>query len=210
MASANGTGFNESMSVAPLHGQRRVKVVGIPETYRLPWGGYEVGYRRAGRKTTWLVVADLDQARRARADLARLKMSKVPLLGGRMSFSDVADSWLERCSARVAQGTLADSTLRRYRTSVRVQLVPLLSPPSRGNKTKRAPRLTRDILPFVVADLDSTLAARGLTSSTRMLTLAVLGQVMAHAIELDQIAYNPVTAYHRLTATQRPHGTDRK
>jgi hypothetical protein len=210
MASTDAIVPGESMNVSELHTRRRVKVAGIPETYRLPWAGYEVGYRRAGRKTTWLVVADLDQARRARADLARLKMNKVPLLDGRMPFVEVADSWLERCSARVMDGTLADCTLRRYRIIVRRQLVPLLSPPSRGNKTKPAPRLIRDILPFVVADLDAALTARGLATSTGTLTLGILAQVAAHAMELGQIAYNPVTAYYQLTPMRASPATDGK
>jgi integrase len=167
---------------------RRVRVErGI---YRQENGTYGVYLMLDGKPRYKAVGRKLAEARRQR-DLLSAKAQRGELAAPcRLSFAELAESWLEGFAAQVAAGERGERTHENYRYHLDRHLLPALG-------RRRLQELTTDDCARLIADL----RAKGLAPKTIAGALVPLGRVFALALRRGYITDNPL---RRLEASERP------
>lgn len=146
-------------------------------------------YRRGGRYVVVLRDRSGRQFKRSARTLAEARMLKSTLSADlargdiqetrRMTFEAYAREWMRTYGGRTSKG-IREITMRRYRTVIEREAIPLLG---RLQITDIEPR---DIKRYAV-----TIADRGVSANTVRLYLAPLRALFATAVEDGLIRYNP-------------------
>jgi integrase len=168
---------------------RRVRVErGI---YRQQNGNYGI-YVLAGGSLRWKTVGTkISEARRQR-DLLSAKADQGELAAPcRLTFAELAESWMEGFEAQVKSGERSERTLENYRYHLDRHLLPTLG------KKRLQPISTDDC-----ARLIASLRAKGLAPKTIAGALVPLGRVLSLALRRGYISSNPL---QRLESSERPH-----
>src|ERR687885_653947 len=108
----------------------------------------------------------------------------------RLTFVQLAESWLEGFEALVAAGERGERTLENYRYHLDKHLLPALG-------RKQLTEITTDD----IAQLIARLRARGLAAKTINGALVPLGRILQHALRRGHISDNPL---RRLEQHERP------
>ena len=158
--------------------------------YRQQNGTYGVYLLVEGKPRFKTVGRKLTEARRQR-DLLSAKAQRGELPApSRISFAELAESWLSGFAAQVASGERGERTLEHYRYHLEQHLLPALG-------RRKLQQLTTDDC----AQLIATLRAKGLSPKTIAGSLVPLGRVLALALRRGYIADNPL---RRLDPSERP------
>jgi integrase len=158
--------------------------------YRQENGVYGVYLMIAGKPRFQTVGRKLTEARRQR-DLLSAKAQRGELLAPtRVTFAELAETWLEGFAAQVAAGERGERTLENYRYHLERNLLPTLGR-----------RQLADISTDDCARLIASLRARGLAAKTIAGSLVPLGRIFALALRRGYIADNPL---RRLETSERP------
>lgn len=167
---------------------RRVRVErGI---YRQQNGTYGVYLLCDGKPRFKTVGRKLTEARRQR-DLLSAKAHRGELpQPSRLTFAELAATWIDGFEAQVASGERAERTLEHYRYHLDHHLLPHLG-------TKRLQEITTDDCARLIA----TLRGKDLSPKTIAGTLVPLGRILALALRRGLITDNPL---RRLEASERP------
>lgn len=149
--------------------------------YRQPNGKYAVCARRGGRLHFRTAGQDLDEARRARADLiAALEAGRVPA-SPRLRLDTVAGRWSVRFQAMVAAGERHRRTYEAHRFHLDHDILPRLGRQRIGSLGVED-----------VADLIGELRAAGRSPKTTANALATLHSVLRFARRRGWITADPV------------------
>ncbi len=167
---------------------RRVRVErGI---YRQQNGTYGVYLLVQGKPRFKTVGQKLAEARRQR-DLLSAKAHRGELPApSQLTFSELAETWIQGFEAQVRSGERGERTLEHYRYHLDRHLVPTLG-------RKRLQELSTDDC----AQLIATMRAKGLSPKTIAGALVPLGRVLSLALRRGLIADNPL---RRLEQSERP------
>jgi integrase len=139
-------------------------------------------YKTVGRK--------LSEARRVRNQLqAQAHQGKLPT-PSRLTFAQLAQSWLESFAALVEAGERGERTLENYHYHLHAHLIPAL-----GH------RRLQDITTDELAQLINQLRAKGLAAKTISGALTPLNRVLNHAVRRGHLTDNPL---RRLEQHERP------
>ncbi len=167
---------------------RRVRVErGI---YRQQNGTYGVYLLVQGKPRFKTVGKKLAEARRQR-DLLSAKAQRGELPApSQVTFSALAETWIQGFEAQVRSGERAERTLEHYRYHLDRNLLPALG-------RKRLQEISTDDC----ASLIATMRAKGLSPKTVAGALVPLGRVLSLALRRGLIADNPL---RRLERSERP------
>jgi integrase len=158
--------------------------------YRQTNGRYGVYVVVGGKPRFKTVGPKLSEARRQRDVLsARAQRGELPR-PTRMTFRELAETWIENFEALVASGERSERTLEHYRYHLDRHLLPALG-------TKRLQELTTDECARLIASLRS----KGLAPKTIAGCLVPLGRILALALRRGLISDNPL---RRLDPSERP------
>jgi integrase len=158
--------------------------------YRQQNGTYGVYLLVDGKPRYKTVGTKLAQARRQR-DLLSAKAQRGELPEPtRLTFAQLADTWIENFETLVGAGERAERTLENYRYHLNKHLIPAFG-------HKRLPEITTDD----IATMIGRLRAQGLAPKTINGALVPLGRILAHALRRDYITDNPL---RRLEQHERP------
>ena len=158
--------------------------------YRQRNGTYGVYLMVGGRPCFKTVGTKLSEARRKR-DLLSAKAQEGSLPQPcRLTFGELAETWIEGFEAQVDAGERSERTLEHYRYHLDQHLLPAFG-------GRRIQSLTTDDC----ARLISSLRAKGLAPKTVAGALVPLGRVLALALRRGYIHDNPV---RRLDQSERP------
>ena len=158
--------------------------------YRQANGVYGVYVMAAGKPRFQTVGPKLAEARRQR-DLLSAKALRGELPGRTpITFSELAEQWLQGFAAQVQAGERSERTLEQYEYFLRCHLLPVLG-------HRRIQELSTDDC----AQLVSTLRAKGLSAKSINGCLVPLGRVLALALRRGYISDHPL---RRLEASERP------
>jgi hypothetical protein len=169
---------------------RRVSVAGKPGIYfrKLSDGSkrYEVSYTDSDGRRRWKMVdgGQRDAERARRAILAEMDKGQ-RVAPSREKFEIVAERWLER-----QEGVLRPRTVGRYRSDVRVHLLPRFG-------HLRLDEITEDRVAGLIAEM----TREGYAGWTIKGVLTPLSRILGYAARQGWIARNPVT---RLERDERP------
>jgi integrase len=158
--------------------------------YRQENGVYGVYLMIAGKPRFQTVGRKLTEARRQRDVLSARAQRGELLAPTRVSFAELAETWLEGFAAQVAAGERGERTLENYRYHLERNLLPAF-----GN------RQLAEISTDDCARLIASLRARGLAAKTIAGALVPLGRVFALALRRGYIGDNPL---RRLETSERP------
>jgi integrase len=164
--------------------------------YRQPNGKYAVCFMLAGKPRFRTVAGDLDAARRERAALVAAAAAGTLAVSPRLRFATVADRWLERFEAKVAAGERRERTLEAHRYFLDKHLLPALGA-----------RWVRTISVEDVAELLTSLRAKGCSEKTTASALATLHSIMRFAVRNGWAIDDQVS---RLEPDERPHPVRRR
>ncbi len=164
--------------------------------YRQANGTYGV-YVMVGGKPCFKTVGDkLSEARRQR----ELRSAKAQLgelaQPSRMTFAELAESWLEGFEAQVLAGERGERTLEHYRYHLDRNLLPAFG-------TRRLQEISTDDCARLIAQL----RGRGLSGKTIAGALVPLGRIFALALRRGYINDIPL---RRLEASERPRPQKRE
>src|SRR5439155_4946879 len=149
--------------------------------YRQQNGTYGVYLVAEGKPRFRTVGPKLAEARRQR-DLLSAKAQRGELLEpSRLTFAELAETWIEGFAAQVASGERSERTLESYRYFLDRHLLPAFG-------RKRLQDVTTDDCARLVA----TLRAKGLAPKTIAGALVPLGRVLALALRRGHIKDNPL------------------
>lgn len=158
--------------------------------YRQENGNYGVYVVSSGKHRWRTVGPKLSEARRQR-DLLLVKAHQGEFTPRpRITFAELAETWISGFEAMVVSGERSDRTLESYRTFLKCHLLPAFG-------TKRVDEITTDDC----ARLIVSLRAKGLAPKTIAGALVPLGRVFSLAVRRGYIDGNPL---HRLDASERP------
>lgn len=158
--------------------------------YRQDNGVYGVYLMVEGKPRFQTVGRKLAEARRQR-DLLSAKAQRGELVSPtRITFAELAETWIEGFAAQVAAGERGERTLENYRYHLERNLLPVF----------RNRQLT-DISTDDCARLIASLRARGLAAKTITGALVPLGRIFALALRRGYIGDNPL---RRLETSERP------
>jgi integrase len=144
----------------------------------------------AGKPRFKTVGRKLADARRQR-DLLSAKAQRGELLApSKLTFAELAESWVEGFAAQVAAEERSERTLENYRYHLDRHLLPLFG-------RRRLHEITTDDCARLIA----TLRTQGLAPKTIAGALVPLGRVLALALRRGYINDNPL---RRLEASERP------
>lgn len=148
-------------------------------------------YRRGGRYVVVLRDRERRQFKRSAATLAEARVLKSTLAADiargelqetrKLTFEQYASEWMTTYGGRTTKG-IREITMRRYRTVIEREVVPLLG------KLQLADIEPRDIKRYAV-----TIADRGVSANTVRLYLAPLRALFATAVEDGLIRHNPAS-----------------
>src|ERR671930_1226577 len=159
--------------------------------YRQQNGTYGVYLLVDGKPRYKTVGVKLGEARRQRDLLASKAHTGQLPPSSRLTFAQLAATWLEGFEALVAAGERGERTLENYRYHLDKTLLPTLG-------KKRLAEISTDDCARLVAQL----RARGLAAKTIAGALVPLGRVFALALRRGYISENPLS---RLERSERPH-----
>jgi integrase len=158
--------------------------------YRQENGTYGVYVMVEGRPCFKTVGKKLAEARRQR-DLRSAKAQQGQLPAPtRITFAELAETWIDGFAAQVASGERSERTLEHYRYHLDRHLLPALG-------RRRLQEITTDDCARLIAEL----RAKGLSPKTVAGAVVPLGRVLALALRREVIADNPL---RRLDASERP------
>jgi integrase len=158
--------------------------------YRQQNGTYGVYLIVDGKPRYKTVGVKLGEARRQRDLLASQAHTGQLPTPSRLTFADLAETWLEGFEALVAAGERGERTLENYRYHLDKHLLPAFG-------RKRLAEITTDD----IAQLIARLRARGLAAKTINGALVPLGRILQHALRRGHITDNPL---RRLEQHERP------
>lgn len=158
--------------------------------YRQQNGVYGVYVIVGGKPVYKAVGRKLAEARRQRELLSAKAQQGTLAPPTRLTFAELAETWIEGFAAQVVAGERSERTLENYRYHLDSHLLPAFG-------RRRLQELTTDDCARLVA----ALRAKGLAPKTIAGALVPLGRVFALALRRGQIADNPLT---RLDASERP------
>jgi integrase len=158
--------------------------------YRQQNGTYGVYLLVDGTPRYKTVGVKLGEARRQRDLLASKAHTGLLPPPSRLTFAQLAETWLEGFEALVAAGERGERTLENYRYHLDKHLLPALG-------RKRLPEITTDD----IAQLIARLRAQGLAAKTINGALVPLGRILQHALRRGHITDNPL---RRLEQHERP------
>ena len=159
--------------------------------YRQQNGCYGVYVMVAGKPRFKTVGPKLAEARRQRQLLAAKAALGQLAPPSRISFAELAETWLEGFEAQVKAGERGERTLENYRYHLDKNLLPTLG-------KKRPAEISTDDCARLIAQL----RARGLAAKTIAGALVPLGRIFALALRRGYINENPLS---RLERSERPH-----
>jgi integrase len=158
--------------------------------YRQENGTYGVYLLVAGKPRFKTVGGKLAEARRQR-DLLSAKAQRGELLApSRLTFAELAETWIEGFAAQVAAEERSERTLENYRYHLDGYLLPVFG-------KRRLHEITTDDCARLIASL----RAKGLAAKTIAGALVPLGRVFALALRRGYLNDNPL---RRLEASERP------
>lgn len=158
--------------------------------YRQENGTYGVYLMVDGKPRFKTVGTKLAQARRQR-DLLSAKAQRGELPEPtRLTFAELAETWIEGFAAQVTAEERSERTLEHYRYHLDRHLLPVFG-------ARRLAEITTDDCARLVASL----RAKGLAAKTIAGALVPLGRVLSLALRRGYIADNPL---RRLEASERP------
>jgi integrase len=158
--------------------------------YRQKNGTYGVYVMVEGRPRFKTVGTKIAEARRQRDLLsATAQQGELPP-PTRITFAELAESWIEGFAAQVASGERSERTLEHYRYHLDRHLLPALG-------RRRVQEITTDDCARLIA----ALRAKGLAPKTVAGALVPLARVLALALRRGYINDNPL---RRLEASERP------
>jgi len=158
--------------------------------YRQENGTYGVYLLVAGKPRFKTVGGKLAEARRQR-DLLSAKAERGELLApSRLTFAELAETWIEGFAAQVAAEERSERTLENYHYHLDGHLLPVFG-------KRRLNEITTDDCARLIASL----RAKGLAPKTIAGALVPLGRVLALALRRGYINDNPL---RRLEASERP------
>jgi integrase len=153
-------------------------------------GTYGVYLLVGGRRRFKTVGRKLAEARRVRGQLqASADRGELPA-PTRLTFAQLAASWIEGFEALVEAGERGERTLENYRYYLDGHLLPALG-------RRRLQEITTDD----IAQLLNQLRAKGLSAKTISGALTPLNRILNHAVRRGHISDNPV---RRLEQHERP------
>jgi len=158
--------------------------------YRQQNGTYGVYLIVDGTPRYKTVGVKLGEARRQRDLLASKAHTGQLPSPSRLTFAQLAESWLEGFEALVAAGERGERTLENYRYHLDKHLLPALG-------RKQLTEITTDD----IARLIARLRAQGLAAKTINGALVPLGRILQHALRRGHITDNPL---RRLEQHERP------
>jgi integrase len=158
--------------------------------YRQQNGTYGVYLVVDGKPRYKTVGVKLGEARRQRDLLASNAHTGLLPPPSRLTFAQLAATWLEGFEALVAVGERGERTLENYRYHLNKHLLPALG-------RKRLTEITTDD----IAQLIARLRAQGLAAKTINGALVPLGRILQHALRRGHITDNPL---RRLEQHERP------
>ena len=158
--------------------------------YRQQNGTYGIYLMVDGKPSFKAVGRKLSQARSQR-DLLSAKAQEGTLpQPSRLTFAELAATWIQNFEAQVQAGERGERTLEHYRYHLDHNLLPTLG-------KKRLQSITTDDCARLIASL----RARGLSPKTISGALVPLGRVLALALRRGHINDNPL---RRLETSERP------
>jgi integrase len=158
--------------------------------YRQQNGTYGVYLIADGKPRYKTVGRKLSEARRQRNLLsAKAQQGQLPA-ASKLSFCDLAHTWLEGLEAQVAAGERSERTLENYRYHLDKNLLPRFG-------RRRLQEITTDDVSRLIAEL----RAQGLAAKTINGALVPLGRVFALALRRGHVQHNPL---HHLDSSERP------
>jgi integrase len=161
-----------------------------PGIYLQANGTYGVYLLVDGKPRFKTVGRKLSQARRLRNQLqAKADRGELPA-PSRLTFAQLAATWIEGFEALVEAGERGERTLENYRYYLDGHLLPALG-------HRRLQEITTD----EIAQLINKLRAKGLSAKTISGALTPLNRVLNHAVRRGHITDNPV---RRLEQHERP------
>jgi integrase len=161
-----------------------------PGIYLQANGTYGVYLLVGGRRRFKTVGRKLGEARRVRGQLqARADRGELPA-PTRLTFAQLAQTWLQGFEALVGAGERGERTLENYRYYLDAHLLPALG-------QRRLQEITTDD----IAELLNQLRGKGLSAKTVSGALTPLNRVLNHAVRRGHISENPV---RRLEQHERP------
>jgi integrase len=158
--------------------------------YRQQNGTYGVYLLVDGKPRYKTVGSKLAEARRQR-DLLSAKAQRGELPEPtRVTFAQLAETWIANFETLVVAGERAERTLENYRYHLDKHLLPAFG-------HKRLPEISTDD----IATMIGRLRAQGLAPKTINGALVPLGRILAHALRRDYLTDNPL---RRLEQHERP------
>src|SRR6266581_1473196 len=158
--------------------------------YRQQNGTYGVYLLVNGKPRFKTVGTKLAEARRQHSLLSAKAERGELLAASRLTFADLAETWLDNFAALVEAGERGERTLENYTYFLKNHLLPALG-------RKRLQEISTDD----VAQLISQLRTKGLSAKTISGALIPLNRILNHAVRRGHIAGNPVD---RLEKHERP------
>src|SRR3989440_4404528 len=164
--------------------------------YRQQNGTYGVYLIVDGKPRFKTVGSKLAEARRQR-DLLSTKAQRGELASvTRLTFAELAATWLEGFAALVAAGERGERTLEHYEYLLDKHLLPAFG-------HKQLHQITTDDIAALIAQL----RAKGLAAKTINGALVPLGRILPHALRRGYISDNPL---RRLEQHERPRNNPRE
>ena len=161
-----------------------------PGIYRQVNGQYAVYLLVNGKPRYKTIGPKLSEARRQRMLLrAQADQGQLPT-PTRLSFAQLAETWIEGVAAQVVAGERSERTLENYRYHLDKHLLPTLG-------RKRIQEISTDDAARLIAQLRS----QGLAPKTIAGALVPLGRILALALRRGHINDNPL---RRLDQSERP------
>jgi integrase len=164
--------------------------------YKQANGTYGVYFLVNGKPRYKTVGRKLSEARRQRDQLSAKAQTGQLAEPNRITFAELAGTWLEGFHSLVAAGERADRTLENYTYHLDKHLLPAL-----GH------RRLQEISTDDIAQLIASLRAKGLSAKTINGALVPLGRILKHALRRGHITSNPLD---RLEQHERPRNSRRE
>jgi integrase len=161
-----------------------------PGIYRQVNGAYAVYYLLDGKPRFKTIGPKLAEARGARTQLLAKAERGELATPTRLSFAELAASWLEGYAALVAAGERSPRTIENYRYYLDKHLLPAFG-------RKRVQEISTDEIARLIVEM----RAKGYAAKTISNMLAPLGRILSHALRRSYITDNPLT---RLEHHERP------
>lgn len=158
--------------------------------YQQENGAYAVYYLLNGKPRFKTIGPKLAEARRARSQLIAKAERGELATPTRLTFAELAASWLEGYAALVAAEERSPRTLENYSYFLNKHLLPVFG-------RRRLQEISTDD----IAELIAAMRAKGLAAKTINNALVPLGRILSHALRRGYLIDNPLS---RLEQHERP------